>query len=413
MTKTKSVRVAAISDQAIFLRGLTALVLSMPELQFVGQAGSEEEAIQLCQISQPDIVLLDLRIPPESGGRVADQIHRKWPNTRTILLLESLEECQVQEEQATLPLICMCRDISEQELKEVLSHIQHDLIPQLAKARAEEVKPGDLEFEDREPLGLAGELVSQRDEQMITRELTMAGNIQAGILPEEAPSITGWEITARLEPAHETSGDFFDFIPLSHAERKWGVVVADVSDKGIGAALFMALTSTLIRTYARRFPTLPALAMNAVSHRILTDTRGLMFVTTFYGILEPHSGRFIYSNAGHPPAILVSTHRGRESVDRLHPTGMALGVSDETQWKQKIARMNPGDLLVLYTDGITEAESPRGEFFGEKRLVDSILSRLEAPVKEIEETILSDVRRFSGPLPRQDDIALVIIRRLE
>jgi serine phosphatase RsbU (regulator of sigma subunit) len=204
--------------------------------------------------------------------------------------------------------------------------------------------------------------VNQRrdDEESRTRELVMAGRIQTDILPEEEPVIFGWEISAKLEPARETSGDFYDFLPLT--DRKWGFVVADVTDKGMGAAIFMALTSTLMRTYANRFPTLPAMAMTAVSQRILSDTRGGMFVTSIFGVLEPHTGRFIYANAGHPPAFLISIQKGKESIDHLRPTGMALGVLEQARWKQKIVKINPGDYLILYSDGITEAQNTTAPF---------------------------------------------------
>ena len=117
--------------------------------------------------------------------------------------------------------------------------------------------------------------VQERSNQQIqhraSQELEMAWRIQAGILPDGAPTVRGWDIAAKLEPAHETSGDFFDFIPV--ANDKWGIVIADVTDKGLGAAVFMALCSTLIRTYATRYPTLPAIAMSSVNERILSDTR--------------------------------------------------------------------------------------------------------------------------------------------
>jgi sigma-B regulation protein RsbU (phosphoserine phosphatase) len=250
-----------------------------------------------------------------------------------------------------------------------------------------------------------------RNQETLTRELTMAGKIQASFLPEEPPVIPGWDIAARLEPARETSGDFYDFIPLT--DRKWGIVVADVTDKGVAAALFMALSSTLIRTYTSRFPTLPGLALKAVSDRILADTGGSMFVTALFGILEPHSGRFIYANAGHPPGYLVTGARGKKSIEALRSTGMALGVIEQAQWKQKVLKMGTGDVLVLYSDGVNEAEDPQGESFGDDRLLDVVLAKAACPAREIQEALLSEVHRFTGNALRQDDIALIVIIREE
>jgi glutamyl-tRNA synthetase len=198
------------------------------------------------------------------------------------------------------------------------------------------------------------------------RELKMAGRIQADILPEGVPEIPGWDIAARLISARETSGDFFDFIPLDN--QHWGIVVGDVTDKSIGAALFMALTSTLIRTYAVRYPTLPALAMDVVNQRMLSDTRGNIFVTAFYGVLEQKIARLRFVNAGHPPALLVGS-RGAKPIDLLKPTGAALGMLEKTHWRQKVVKFQPGDVLFLYTDGITEAQNSYEEFYGIQRLM--------------------------------------------
>jgi sigma-B regulation protein RsbU (phosphoserine phosphatase) len=188
-------------------------------------------------------------------------------------------------------------------------------------------------------------------------------------------------------------------------------VVADVTDKGIGAALFMALSSTLLRTYSNRYPSLPALTMDAVNERILTDTRGGMFVSAFYGVLEPHTGRIRYANAGHPAACLVSFQKGKKPVDRLAPTGMALGIMPQAQWQQKIARLHPGDVLLLYTDGITEAQNPQGAFFGEGRLMDVLRSKSHCSAGEIQSAVLAEVHRFVDTTPRQDDIAIIVIKR--
>jgi sigma-B regulation protein RsbU (phosphoserine phosphatase) len=179
----------------------------------------------------------------------------------------------------------------------------------------------------------------------------------------------------------------------------------------MGAALFMALSSSLMRTYAARFPTLPSLTMSAVNERILTDTRGSMFVTSFFGILEQHTGRLIYTNAGHPPGFIISNPRGKNPITALRPTGMALGVSEQGRWTQKIAKLAPGDLLVLYTDGITEAANPDGQMFGEDRLLDVILANMHRSSTDIKHLLLEEVHNFVAGTPRQDDIALIVLRR--
>jgi serine phosphatase RsbU (regulator of sigma subunit) len=238
--------------------------------------------------------------------------------------------------------------------------------------------------------------------------LAEAARIQYSFLPASTPALAGWDLAVHLHPARETSGDFYDFIPLEH--DKLGLMVADVSDKGLGAALFMALASTLFRTYIARHPTLPALAMNLVNERILSDTRGSSFVTAFLAILEPATGRLRYVNAGHNPPFKLSVQKGK-TVDRLRSTGMAVGIIHEASWQQKLIKLIPGDLLLIYTDGITEAQNSRGSFYGERRLLEVARSMLGSPAAEIQRAILADLLDFVGDAPMQDDIIVMVLGR--
>ena len=412
MVERYPARLAIVSDQPIYLRGMESLVISIEGLQLIGEARSAEEAIQLCHLAQPEMILLDLGCDLEKRHEISRLITLKCPSIRLILMLSPQEEALHQDEYDDLPLYYFPRDISEEEFKAAVVHIQRGSFH-----REDALSfPADPEDNRGDPPPVPDQLFEQsfrsfqpRSEEVIARELVMAGRIQADILPEHPPNISGWEIAARLEPARETSGDFYDFIPLT--DHKWGLVVGDVTDKGMGAALFMALSSALIRTYASRFPTLPALTLRTVSERILSDTRGGMFVTSIFGVLEPLTGRFVYANAGHPPGYLIRPQRGKESIDRLCPTGMALGVTEQAQWRQKIARIAPGDLLVLYTDGITEAQNAEGKFFEEDRLLDVVLSNVRHPAAEILSALVDEVHGFVGAASRQDDIALVVLRR--
>lgn len=408
-----TIRAAIASDQAVYLRGLAWLLSSMPEISLIGEAQTSAEAVQLCQMTVPDLLVLDFRCPPEQRRELAQQIHASWQGIKVILMVSWQEEFSGAGEGDSTPLYYFSRDVSEDELKLAVRQVLQDTWTASDSPAAfshttflhQAVEETDTEINH------AARLLSerQRNESAVTRELVMAGKIQNDILPEMAPTLPGWEFATSLEPARETSGDFYDFIPLT--ERKWGILVGDVTDKGMGAALFMALTSSLLRTYATRFPTLPALTLRAVSQRLLTDTRGDMFVTTVFGILEPHTGRVIFANAGHPPGYIVGTQKGKVDIQELRTTGMALGVSEQATWKQKVLKMNPGDYLILYTDGITEAQNPQGEFFGNEHLLDVILEYLDSPAQVMKKGILDRVHRFVDSTPRQDDIALIVVRR--
>jgi serine phosphatase RsbU (regulator of sigma subunit) len=244
-----------------------------------------------------------------------------------------------------------------------------------------------------------------------SRELAVAGRIQEGLLPKETPLLPGWQVTAVLEPARETSGDFFDYILLPNGFL--GIVVADVTDKGAGAALYMALSRTLIRTYAMDYPTQPERALQAVNQRILDETHTDMFVTVFYGVLDPKSGRLFYCNAGHNPPFLLA---GQEAQS-LPLTGLPLGILDSAEWEQGVAQIAPGDSLIVYTDGVIDAQSLAGKSYGRERLLNSLMRerlKLDGPkigAQRVMQSVLDSVHEFVGAGPSFDDLTLLVIVR--
>jgi len=245
-------------------------------------------------------------------------------------------------------------------------------------------------------------------QQRVAQELALAGQIQASFLPDALPDMAGWQLAAMLEPARETSGDFYDVIPLP--DGRLGLLVADVADKGIGAALYMALCRTLIRTYAAEHHTRPDLVLSATNRRILMDARADMFVTVFYGILEPASGTLTYCNAGHNPPYLLGA-QNRDDVQVLRGTGMALGVTEDVAWEQAVVQLAPGEMLLLYTDGITEAQNRQEAFFGEKRLLEVAQASAGCSAQGMQDALIAEVREFVGDAPQFDDITLMVVAR--
>jgi len=244
--------------------------------------------------------------------------------------------------------------------------------------------------------------------QRMEHELHLAGKIQEGILPENLPPIKGWQLVAAINPARETSGDFYDFMLLP--DGRLGLLIADVSDKGVGAAMFMALSRTLIRTFAFENSTQPELTLAAANRRLLLDTHTSMFITSFYGILDQLSGSFTYCNAGHNPPLLIRSENKSEII-KLNRTGMALGIQEDIGWESKILQIDNGDTLLFYTDGITDAQNLKDEFFGEQRLEGCLHDSVGLTAQKVKENILATVGEFVGNAPQADDITLLVLVR--
>jgi sigma-B regulation protein RsbU (phosphoserine phosphatase) len=244
-------------------------------------------------------------------------------------------------------------------------------------------------------------------------ELAVAKRIQMSFLPECCPTIPGWEVAAVWRSAREVAGDFYDFIPLppepGHGPGRIGIAVADVADKGVPAALYAALSRTLLRTMAITGRP-PAAAVATANDLILADTRAELFVTLFYVILEPTTGKIAYVNAGHPPPLLVRVESGE--VEELRTGGMAMGVLPSLEYEERTAHLDPGDVLLLYTDGIVEASDNAGRLFGRERLAEAARAARHEPALTLGERIEAAVALFVDGAPQSDDLTLVIVRRL-
>lgn len=248
------------------------------------------------------------------------------------------------------------------------------------------------------------------EHQKAEHELALAGEIQARFLPKALPEVSGWQLAVTLVPARQTSGDFYDVIPLPNG--RLGLLVADVADKGTAAALFMALSRTLVRTYAVEHHTRPDFALRVANNRILTDTAVDLFVTLFYGVLDPVTGTFVYCNAGHnPPFLLRNGDTG--TVEKLTRTGLPLGIFSGGTWEQRSVQLSVGDVLVLYTDGVTETQDHNAIFFGEERLLDVLRAHLDKSAQEIQSALMMEIQSFTKGAPQYDDIALMILVRKE
>jgi serine phosphatase RsbU (regulator of sigma subunit) len=237
------------------------------------------------------------------------------------------------------------------------------------------------------------------------QELSLARSIQASFLPASIPQIPGWQLAATLEPARQIAGDFYDFINLP--DGKLGFLIADVADKGLGSALYMALSNTLIRTFADEYHGDPALVLKTANQHILRNARANLFVTVFFAVLDPTTGLVCYANAGHNPPFLLGT----SGIKTLNSTGMPLGIDEDNEWTQEEIIISPGEILFLYTDGLTDAQNIAGEFIDRKIILNTVQMNIEKSVDEVQKDILDRVHRFVGEAPPFDDLTLVLLGR--
>jgi len=174
--------------------------------------------------------------------------------------------------------------------------------------------------------------------------------------------------------------------------------------------LLMALSRTLIRTYATEFPNHPEHLLQVTNQRILTDIDAGLFVTLFYGVLDPSTGNLTYSNAGHPHPYLIAPGE-TPTITTLSGSGMPLGVSEEAEWQPNSVDISPGAVLLLYTDGVLEAQNQRGEFLGEEGMQGIIQSQMGHSAQAVQDALLSGLNAFTGPEPQVDDITLMVLSR--
>jgi sigma-B regulation protein RsbU (phosphoserine phosphatase) len=251
------------------------------------------------------------------------------------------------------------------------------------------------------------QLQVQADEkERLEHELALARQIQSSLLPANCPHLPGYELAAEWRSARQVSGDFYDFFPLPGG--KWGFLIADVSDKGVPAALFMALSRSLIRSGIIGADA-PAAGLKRANEWILKDTNSGQFVTVFYCVLDLASHQVTYVNCGHNPPLLISGGDG--SARWIKAKGIALGIMESIDLEEHALSLAPGDTLLLYTDGVTEATNLEQEFFGEERLGQMAKTVGQRSADEVVKQVAEAVTVFAGGAPQADDITLVALKR--
>ena len=245
------------------------------------------------------------------------------------------------------------------------------------------------------------------ENERIEREVQLARQIQETFLPTNLPRLNGWELDLRWETAREVGGDFYDIFKLD--DNRLGIVIADVSDKGLPAALYMTVTRTLIHAYAASGNS-PAQVLDEVNELLLNDSPDAMFITVVYAILALDTGQLVYANAGHNRPLLY--HDDQREVKQLPKGGRAMGILGDLNLENFTLSIQPGDCVVFFTDGVVDVLSPKNEAFGEGRLRQVIEENGAGQVETLLENLddaITDFRQGTRPF---DDITLVAIRRV-
>ena len=245
------------------------------------------------------------------------------------------------------------------------------------------------------------------ERERLEREMQLARTIQRTFLPQQLPILPNWDLDVRWRTARQVGGDFYDFLELPN--EKLGLVIADVADKGMPAALFMTLVRTLIRAAVQEEKS-PAAVLEEVNNLMIPDTQNGMFVTVIYAVISLDTGHMIYANAGHNLPLLLRT-RNKE-VSQLHKGGIALGILKDIHLEDHDITLESGDCVIFYTDGVTEAFSPGDEMYGEEHLHETIRAADCTSASTVLDAIDDSVIEFIGDNPRADDLTMVAIRRI-
>jgi len=243
------------------------------------------------------------------------------------------------------------------------------------------------------------------ERERLEREMQLAREIQRAFLPHQLPLVPHWDLDSRWRPARQVGGDFYDVLQLP--DHRLGLVVADVADKGMPAALFMTLVRTLLRAAVHETAS-PAAVLQRVNTLLIPDARNGMFVTVVYAVLSPLSGELVYANAGHNPPLWL--HHGEQYIERLMPSSMALGVEHNLHIQERTIVLRPGDCLLLYTDGVTDAFSPEEDLYGEMRLQQALLSANSHSAKATLDAIEASVLAFTAGQPLFDDLTMLLVQ---
>jgi sigma-B regulation protein RsbU (phosphoserine phosphatase) len=250
------------------------------------------------------------------------------------------------------------------------------------------------------------QLIGQAAEQAaLRREVQIAQEVQRQLFPHERPPMRSLRYAGLCRSARGVGGDFYDFLPL--AAGRLGIALADIAGKGLPAALLMANLQALIRSHAPTYEGALERLASELNRHLVESTDGARFATLFFAVYDEEARSLRYVNAGHLPPLVVRAGSEGPSVCRLEAGGMVLGLFPDQAYEKGCAALQPGDRLVVFSDGVTEASDPSGEMFGESRLLSSLVAHAGADVEQLPTVLLREVEGFVGRSGQQDDITII------
>ncbi len=329
-----------------------------------------------------DMVLSDINMPQMDGLTLLEQIPKVDPNIRSVIISAYGDMKNIRTAMNRGAFDFVTKPLDFKDLRHTIERTLKHLI------------------EWRAALASRDQLVT------LQNELDVASKIQQSILPTQFPDTRDADIYAAMEPARNVGGDFYDLIMLD--QGKYGLAIADVSDKGVPASLFMMSSRTLLKGAAIGNPA-PSEVLADVNDLLAEENDAAMFVTVIYATYSPENGHVTYANGGHNPPIIVHAD-GRSSL--LDPIGgIALGVAPGFSFPRDTIKLAPEETLILYTDGVTEAMNAEREEFGVERLLAVFSDNPPSSAKEATLAIFDAVRKFAGPTPQSDDITCLSVFR--
>ena len=382
-------KILAVDDEVDILQ-LIEMTLISDGFEVV-TASNGIEALEKARIHMPDLILLDLMMPEMDGFEVIENL-KQAPEMRDIPVVMLTARAQAHERIEGLSAGADDYIVKPFELEEL-------------RLRIESILAHTRKTKYINPLiGALGDWFTEDGVEQFAEHLRTASAIQQHLLPQLEPKLAGFDISGLLESSMSISGDFYDFVPLG--DNRLGIVIADVRGKGIPAALLMVMIRTSLRLVCREDIS-PSSVLKRVNDLLVIDTAPDFFATIVYGILDPKSMTFTYSNAGHCYPMLL---RG-EKIEELQTGGMILGCFGFAEFETETIELESGDKILFYTDGLTEAEfEAEGEFYGEERLEQVFKKNSNLPADELCRKIREDLFGFCGTNQQKDDITIVAIK---